>query len=428
MQLFLKEPMRISIDPETNQFKGKKMKNNETGCKFSRRAFLGSVAAAGAAAVGSKTAIAAPMPAESEQNRRNPDDVTTNINDAMAVPRKECSMPGKFPGIVAEAYHANVFKDGKIDQDAVNEMLDQSMTMLTGKETATEAWKLLFEPKDRIGIKINPIGGKLLSNNHELVKAIIANLEAIGVPKNNIIIWDRRQESMKEIGYTEENYPGIKCLGTEYMVKEGDKEIWKGEDRLDKNTFYEFDIVGEYDEATMPYMINGGTKSYFTNILTDMVDKVINVPVLKNAGSSVTVALKNMAYGVTSNTARGHQIWSRYIAEVCAFEPVRDKTVLNIVDGLKACYEGGPGAVAHYIWQAKTIYAATDAVACDHMAFEKIFAKRVAEGITFEDARKNKDKMMEQCTRAEKLGLGVYNRDKIEHKVVKLPLPEKKQG
>ena len=389
---------------------------------------MGSVAAAGAAAVGSKTAIASPMPSEAEQNRPDPDKFKTNIEDAMKVPRTENSMPGKFPGVVAEVHHGEVFKEGKLVQESVNEMLDQTMLMLTKAATTAEAWKMFFKPEDRIGIKLNPIGGKLLSNNHELIKAIVANLEAIGVPRKNLIIWDRREGQIKDIGYTEENYPGIKCIGTEYTVMEGEKEVWKGLDRLDMDHYYEFDDVMEYSEDVMPAMLNTGTKSYFTKIITQMVDKVINVPVLKNAGGSVTVALKNLAYGVTSNTMRGHKMWSRYIAEVCAFAPVRDKTVLNIVDGLKACYEGGPGAVSHFIWNAKTIYAATDPVAVDHMAFEKIFAKRVAEGITFEDARKNKDRYMEQCTRAEKLGLGIYNRDKIEHRISKLPKAEKRKG
>ncbi len=152
-------------------------------------------------------------------------------------------------------------------------------------------------------------------------------------------------------------------FAAEYMVKNGEEEIWKGEDRLDKDQYYEFDINGEYNEEVMPFMINGGTKSYFSKILTEDVNKVINVPVLKNAGTRVTLALKNMAYGITSNTGRGHKIWSRYIAEVCAFAAVRDKTVLNIVDGLRGCYEGGPGAVARYIWNANTVFASTDPVA-----------------------------------------------------------------
>lgn len=329
-------------------------------------------------------------------------------------------MPGKYPGVVAEVFHPAAVNGHKPDGAVAHEMLDAAMIALTGAKSVGAAWKEFFTPEDRVGIKVNPVAGKLLCNSHELTQAIVTSLEEIGVPRGNMVLWDRRQEQMKDCGFTEDNYPGITCIGTEYKENVGEDEVWKGEDRLDKNHFYEFDIVGEYDEATLPYMIHGGTKSYFSNILTQMVDKVINVPILKNAGTSVTLALKNLAYGVTSNTARGHKIWSRFIAEVCAFAPVRDKTVLNIIDGLRGCYDGGPGAVARYIWNANTVWASTDPVAVDHIGWEKIFAKRVAEGVAWEDQRADRDKMLDQLIRAAGLGLGVYDRDKIDHRAVKL--------
>jgi len=389
--------------------------------KLSRRRFLQSSAIAGAAAalgpgqLHASTATPAPR-----QDRPDPDSVHTNIDVATAVPRTEQSMPGPYPGVVAEVFHPEVVEGNKPNAAVAAEMLAAGMKLLTGDEKAEDAWGKFFSPQDRVGIKVNPVAGKLLANSHELTHAIIDALLAIGLPKENIILWDRRQEQLKDCGFTEENYPGIKIIGTEYMEKEGEEEIWKGEDRLDKDVFYEFDIAGEYSEEMMPYMINGGTRSYFTRIITQMVDKVINVPILKNASTTVTLALKNMAFGVTSNSARGHNIWSRYIPEVCAFPPVRDKVVLNIVDGLRGCYEGGPGAVARYIWNAKTVWVATDPVALDHIGWEKIFAKRVAEGVAWEDQRSERDRYLEKLIRANKLGLGVYEREKIDHRTASL--------
>jgi hypothetical protein len=383
---------------------------------LSRRRFLQGTAFAGAAALGAKHAYAEPRPAVTRQNRPDPDSIHTNIESATVVPRTEQSMPGKYPGVVAEVYHPESVEGNKPDAAAAAAMLAAGMTLLTGDEKAEGAWSRFFTPQDRVGIKVNPVAGRLLANSHELTHAIIDALLAIGLPKENIILWDRRQEQLKDCGFTEENYPGITIIGTEYMEKEGEQEVWKGLDRLDEDFYYEFDIAGEYDEELMPYMLNGGTKSYFTRIITQMVDKVINVPILKNAGTSVTIALKNLAFGTTSNSARGHNIWSRYIAEVCAFPPVRDKVVLNIVDGLRGCYEGGPGAVARYIWNAKTVWVATDPVAVDHIGWEKIFAKRVAEGVSWEEQRGERDKYLDMLVRANKLGLGVYERSKIDHR------------
>lgn len=421
-----------------------KKKKQDDHERLSRRNFLHSLVAAGAVTVSTgqlyaheeKTESRAEDKSETETEnktktgtedkkvkkpeRPSEDSIKTNIETAKSIPRTKTSMPGRYPGVVSEIYHPKAVIGTKSNARIVASMLEAGMKLLTGEKDPKKAWTQFFSPKDKIGIKINPIGGKLLSNNHELISAIIASLEKIGVPKSNIIIWDRREVQMAEIGYTPKRYPGITCIGTEYMVKEGEKEIWKGEDRLDKKVFYEFDIVGKYDEETLPYMIHGGTKSYFTKIITEMVDKVINVPVLKNAGSSVTLCLKNMAYGVTSNTARGHQIWNRYNAEVCAFAPVRDKTVLNIIDGLKGCYDGGPGAVARFIWNANTIWVATDPVAADHIAWEKIFARRVKEGVAQKEDWDRIIKKADKLARAEKLGLGIYARDKIIHKKAEL--------
>lgn len=401
---------------------------------LSRRGFMRSVVG-GSLAAGAALTIPGVLSAQEDQEADSTgrqtakpeapkppkeDEVKTNIGLVEQTPRTANSMPGPFPGVVCEVTHPRVVQDMKVDPAAAAAMLAAGMTSLTGAKDPREAWARFFTSKDRVGIKINPIGGKLLSNSHELVREIIVSLEGIGVPRKQIVLWDRREEQMIETGFTAAEYPGITCLGTEYMVREEEREIWKGMDRLDQSVFYEFDIEGKYDEETLPYMLNGGTKSYFTKILTEMVDKVINVPVLKNAGPSVTLCLKNMAFGATSNTGRGHAIWNRYIAEVCAFPPVRDKTVLNIIDGFRGCYEGGPAALARYIWNANTLWVSTDPVAADRIGWEMIFAKRIKEGIAQPEDWDKGLKRVNKLERAERLGLGVFDRGSIDHRKIAL--------
>jgi hypothetical protein len=98
--------------------------------------------------------------------------------------------------------------------------------------------------------------------------------------------------------------------------------------------------------------------------------------------------------------------------------------VLNIVDGLRGCYDGGPGAVARYIWNVNTVWAATDPVACDLIGWEKIFAKRVGEGIAAMDEWDGLYARYDKLTRAEKLGLGIAERSRIEHRRKVLSKPE----
>lgn len=367
----------------------------------------------GVAADSSAAAAATPKPF-------NPDSVRSNIDAALAAPRTPISMPGPYPGVVVQVHRPGTMKGMAADPAGAGAMLDAGMARLTGLDEPVAAWRLFFAPQDRVGLKLNPIGGKLLANNHELVAAIIERLERAGLPRRNIVIWDRRQADLDETGFTSERYPGITCIGTEYTVTEEGKEQWRGLDRLDERAWYEFDLPGEYDDETMPYMLNGGTKSYYTRILTEQVDKVINVPVLKNAGPSVTLCLKNLAYGATSNTARGHQIWARYIAEACAFPPVRDKCVLQIIDGLRGCWDGGPGAVARYIWSPETIWLATDPVAADRIGWEFIFARRVKEGLAQEGDLPGLFEKIDMLQRAETFGLGTFDRARIDHRQVAL--------
>ena len=186
---------------------------------------------------------------------------------------------------------------------------------------------------------------------------------------------------------------------------------------IDKDWYYYADVEGDYDEETLPYMINKGKYSYFSKIATQMVDKIINVPILKNAGASVTLCLKNLAYGVTTNTGRLHKdLWSETCAEVCAFPPIRDKVVLNIVDGIKGCFNGGPGANPQFFTDYKTLLIGSDAVAVDRVGFKIVTDKRIKEKLQKEESERGK-KFLEL---AQDLNLGIADLNKIDIKKVEL--------
>jgi uncharacterized protein (DUF362 family) len=159
-------------------------------------------------------------------------------------------------------------------------------------------------------------------------------------------------------------------------------------------------------------MINEGKYSYFSKIVTRDVTKIINIPILKNAGATVTLCLKNLAYGSVSNTARLHQqLWSETCAEVPCFEPLRDKVVLNIVDGLKGCYNGGPGANPQFFTEYNTVLVGTDPVAMDRIGYEIVLKKRREEKIQKEESRRGRIFM----DLAQNYGLGQANLEKIDH-------------
>jgi uncharacterized protein (DUF362 family) len=345
----------------------------------------------------------------------------TNIADAAKTARLPNSMPGLYPGkVVLTTCSKSVVNDEPVEAEAYL-MLQAAMTGLTGKEDIASAWRTFVKPGEKIGLKVNPVAGKLLSTSHAVVKSIVKQLTESGIDKKDIIIWDRRDMELKDVGFTAENYPDIKITGTECQDEKGsfvgpDGKLY-GESNIDKDWFYWADEEGEYDSETMPYMINGGKYSYFTKIVTKEVDKIINVPILKNAGGSVTNAMKNLAFGSVSNTGRLHaRLWNETCAEVCAFSPLRDKVVLNICDALRGCYNGGPGANPQFICNYNSLLVSTDPVAMDRIGYDIIADKRIKEGI-------QKAAVPESLTflsRATDLGLGISDRSKIDLKTIDL--------
>lgn len=390
----------------------------DTPCNFGRRKFF-KLAAAGSLGA----ALASPALLDNLQAQAPvvPEKPATNIADALKYPRTPLSMPGRYPGKVARVNHSNAVVDNEPVEAVAYQMIEAAMLSLTGAENLKEAWLQFVAPGEVIGLKVNPVAGKLLTTSHAVTQSVVKQLEECGISRDHIVIWDRRHFQLEETGYTDKNYPGIAIRGTEIKDEEGsfyDKDgLMYAEKMIDKDWYYWADYEEEYDAYTMPYMVNGGKYSYFTKICTQEVDKIINLPILKNAGPTVTLCMKNLAYGVITNTGRLHKHhWAETCAEVCAFPPVRDKVVLNIVDGIKGCFDGGPGANPQFICNYNTILAGTDPVAVDRAGYDIVIAKRIAEGVQQEELARGR-RFMEL---SQELGLGIADPEKIEVREINL--------
>lgn len=389
--------------------------NNESMRRLRRREFVRLIAAGGISAVAgpllahpllTRQAAALPKPA-------------TNILEAGKIPRSEKSLPGKFPGKVAKAHDVRSLANNIPDPTILDRMISRSLCALTGATSTSQAWREFVGPEDTIGLKVNPIAGKLLSTSPTLVHVVINQLEAAGIPKKNIVIWDRRESDLHDVGFTTTNFPGIRIAGTEQKDDKGsyydpEGKLY-GERMIDREWYYWADVEEHYDAETLPYMINEGKHSYFSRICTKDVTKIINIPILKNAGPSVTLCLKNLAFGSISNTSRLHkQLWAETCAEVPSFHPIRDKVVLNIVDGIKGCYNGGPEAIPEFITVFNTLLIGTDPVAVDRIGYEIILRERLERGIQKEESPRGGTFL----ALAQKLNLGTADRQKIDLEVI----------
>lgn len=375
--------------------------------RITRRAFCRTAAVAG-------TALTVLGTRGIAQVQAPPQKPSTNKADALKHPRTSLSMPGAYPGAVQQVSHPGVLHDGVPDPAVLDAMVSRALLGLTGLTAIDDAWRRFVEPKDIIGLKVNPVAGKLLSTSPEIVEVIIRQLQHAGIPKDHIVIWDRREFELADAGFTAERFPGIRIVGTERKDAAGSftnaEGVLHSEAMIDREWFYWADCEEKYDAETLPYMVNEGKHSYFTRLVTQDFTKIINIPILKNAGASVTLCLKNLAYGAITNTGRLHkQLWAETCAEVPAFPPLRDKVVLNIVDGIKGCYNGGPAANPQFFTDYKTILVGTDPVAVDRVGYDIVIKKRIEEKVQKEDTPRGRAFL----SLAEQMGLGTADMEKI---------------
>jgi hypothetical protein len=348
----------------------------------------------------------------------------TNVADALKVRRTATSLPGPLPGRVIEVRNPVSVSGPSVDAAAVRTMFEKGLTTLTGKSLRA-SFDLLFTPKDIVGIKVNPVGPGLISTRPEVVDAIVGWLVASGLPKANIVIWDRFDFMLKDAGFTPDRYPGLAIEGLQTMDeaaaegKSKDNSRWLrpdgthvSTDNFDREAYYWADVEAPQDEAYLNQHVFNGKHSYFGKLLTGRLTKIINVPVFKNTGNAISMATKNIGYGAVCNTNRLHKpLFLDVCVEVPAFPVVRDKWVLTVTDGIKGQYEGGPGAEAKFIYDLGALFVGTDPFALDFVCHNLLVQKRKEMGIQVNEH----PRFTEYLRYAEKLGLGIADPAKIAH-------------
>jgi len=350
----------------------------------------------------------------------------TNIDEAMAVPRTKYSLPGLFPGRVVAVKGDRAMGDQGADSKVVAAMFARGVETLTGHSLA-KSFKLLFDKKDVVGIKVNPVGAGLIATRLEVVDAVIAWLRRGGIPARNIIIWDRFDYMLADAGFTPARFPGIGIEGLQTMDeaaaeaaasgRAADDSRWLDKDgrhvsekNFDLDAYYFADVEAPQDKAYLNQHVFNGKYSYFGRLLTKKLTKLINIPVFKNTGNGISMATKNLGYGAVCNTNRLHKpVFFDVCTEVLAFPAIRDKLVLNVTDGLRAQYDGGPEPLAQATWFLNTLYFATDPFALDMTCHNLIVQKRKEMKVQVNEH----PKYSEYLRYAQRLGLGVADPAKI---------------
>jgi uncharacterized protein (DUF362 family) len=331
-------------------------------------------------------------------------------------------MPGPYPGRVVTVHAPNSIDEAteRVDVPTVREMIARGMTALTGDRDARDSWARFVTADDFVGIKVNASGAPGAMSMPEVVAEIVANLMTVGVKPESIVIHERGAGQILLPHYERVVPAGVRIESA---------NTWMG---YDPDVYVETNFFGEDD-----------TRSYLIRMVTERFTKIINVPNMKDhSASGVTGCLKNIAYGEFNNVARSHYKFDTetlsFIGTLAAVEPVRSRTVLNIMDGLRGVWHGGPFSTdKRYRFYPKQMKFGTDPVAIDRLLIDVIDDKRKQEGAisvwnrdpkTFGTTQQwNADPNVNRFVRqtghieyASTLGLGVYDLKQIQHSEIRL--------
>jgi uncharacterized protein (DUF362 family) len=292
-----------------------------------------------------------------------------------------------------------------VDAAKARRLVAAGIKALTGQEDEATAWRRFISSNDVVGIKISTQSGPLQSTRLAVVEAIAAVLHEVGVPATNIYVFDRDPLQMRAASY-------LKAGATNLMqtVSVIDGTGW------DPNIYFQSNLAGKLIWGDLLFGKAEGEeiskRSHLPKLVTQTITKLINVPVLQDHDTcGLAGCLYNLSLGMVDNTRRFETMGQHgdpMIAQICAMAPLREKLVLNLLDGLVAGYAGGPNFKPQYSWNYGALYFSTDPVAIDSLAVETLNAKRREAKVPPLGARAS------HIATAAHLGLGQNERAKIE--------------
>lgn len=333
------------------------------------------------------TATQAPAPTDTPAPPApEADKPTAAPTDTPSAPQKAYRRPEiiKFhPDAKSRVVHArsvDAWQGDKLSPEALRKLIDTTLVKLTGKEDAKSAWLALFDPSERIAIKVNTFRNSTIWTHPELTKAVTDSMQDAGIPGEQITIFDYYDNELETAGYKlNKDGPGVRCYGTE-------------------------------DAYTNRYPITPNKTTMLSDILVN-ADALINMPVLKSHMiAGVTFALKNH-YGSVQMPDPLHDI-AGCLPGLNALAQIKDATRLVIGDILEANTKyssGWPYWEADY--KGDSILMSYDPLAHDKVGYDLLLKYCDEKGSPTEYLKGMAEPWFKTCGEA---GIGTNDMGNIE--------------
>lgn len=360
------------------------------GSGVARRTFLGSMAA-GAAMTASASALA--------QKKKKPAAEDSEPPKSLAAGPPAGFLPFASPGRIVKVSKNNTLQDNALwpKEEPAKTMVERALTELTGEIDLPRALGRFIHKEDKVAIKVNGIAGQkgqTMGTNKELILPVVQGLIDLGVPVENIWVYEQYPSFLAGTRISEKVLPA----GVKAYTHNNDKPL--GGFNMD------------------PIKIEG-IETKFCKYLTEAT-AVINFSLIKDHSiCGYTGMLKNMTHGSTVNPHDFHaHTASPQIAHLYANEIIRSRVRLNITDGFKMMYEGGPldrrpdCRIPH-----EAVYVTTDPVAMDAIGALIVDKTRADKGIKLlKDAKRDPSYIRV----AAQLGLGIADINQIHMREVNI--------
>lgn len=261
---------------------------------------------------------------------------------AMPLAGQNASAAGTVKSKVCVVRSAKDIEPGEDSKAIISKMLEEGIRYISGGEPE-KFWKATFNPKDKVGIKVNTTTERHLNFGPWISMAIAEQLMKVGIEAESILVWDRDTKALKKTGYkVNTDGAGVRCYGTSE--------------------------VGHCDwEFT-----SGDIKAKFSKII-ETSSALVNIPILKtHALAGVSITMKNH-YGSFDTPNNYHaNACDPFIADLNARDEIKNRQRLVVCDATRVLYAGGPEMAPNFISNFNGLIIGTDPVAVDFVGYEMI--------------------------------------------------------